>query len=105
MYLEHAGHDVIHEFELANDVIDLRLLPEATAFADRTNADTANARRVRITYAALDGSAGIKRSSTSKRFASNFQMPDGQVCRSVIDGVWIGQPADQKEGSMQASSC
>ena len=71
----------------ANDVIDLRLLPEVITFAVLTITDTVDARGVRITYAALDGLIKIKRSSTSERFASNFQMPDGQAGSSVINGV------------------
>ena len=36
IYFEDAGNDLIYHFEVENDVIDLRLLPEAIAFSDLT---------------------------------------------------------------------
>ena len=101
VYLENAGRDVIHEFDLARDVVDLRLLPEAIAFADLTIVDNNEESGVRIKHAALDGSIEIKGISASDLSASNFKMPDGQTDRIVIDGVWIDRPNDQdpKEGS------
>ena len=98
-HLKYAGRDVIHEFELANDVIDLRSLTEAIAFGDLTKTDTADARGVWIAYAALDDLIKIEGSSASERFASNFQKPDGQAGRVLIDDSWTDQPADQKEVS------
>ena len=108
VYLEHAGHDVIHEFDLARDVVDLRLLPEAIAFADLTIVDNHEESGVRIKHAALDGSIEIKGISASDLSASNFKMPDGQTRqdrdRRCLDRSAQRSKSERGGGRMQASS-
>ena len=82
IYLEDAGNDLIYHFEVENDVIDLRLLPEAIAFSDLTIVDMENGRGVRISHDALGGSIEIRGTAASDLSAANFAMPDGRRPRS-----------------------
>ena len=99
VYLENAGNDVIREFELDKDVIDLRLLPEAIRFSDLSIADMEDGCGVRITHEALDGSIEIRGVAASDLSASNFAMPDGETTKITIDGAWITRPTDTFNGS------
>ena len=99
VYFEEAGNDVIYRFELENDVIDLRLLPEAIRFSDLSIADMADGCGVRITHEALDGSIEIRGIAASDLSASNFAMPDGETTKITIGGAWITRPTDTFNGS------
>ena len=99
VYFENAGNDVIREFELNKDVIDLRLLPEAVAFSDLSIVDMAEGCGVRITHAALDGSIEIRGIGASDLSASNFAMPDGETTKITIGGAWFTRPTDPFNGS------
>ena len=99
VYLENAGNDVIREFELDKDVIDLRLLPEAIRFSDLSIADMEDGCGVRITHEALDGSIEIRGVAASDLSKSNFRMPDGETTKITIGGAWITRPTDTFNGS------
>ena len=72
-----ADDDVIYEFEVDKDVIDLRLLPEAIAFSDLSIVDKEDGSGVCITHAALDGSIELRGVAAAELSASNFALPDG----------------------------
>ena len=93
------GNDVIREFELDRDVIDLRLLPEAIGFSDLTIVDTEGGCGVTITHPALDGSIEIRGIAASDLSASNFMMPDGETTYIKIGGAWFTRPTDPFDGS------
>ena len=99
VYFENAGNDVIREFELDKDVIDLRLLPEAIRFSDLSIADMEDGCGVRITHEALDGSIEIRGIAASDLSASNFRMPDGETTKITIGGAWITRPTDTFNGA------
>ena len=99
VYFENAGNDVIREFELDKDVIDLRLLPEAIRFSDLGIADMEDGCGVRITHEALDGSIEIRGIAASDLSASNFRMPDGETTKITIGGAWITRPTDTFNGA------
>ena len=99
VYNDTVGNDVIREFELDKDVIDLRLLPEAIRFSELSIVDMADGCGVRITHAALDGSIEIRGIAASDLSASNFKMPDGETTKITIDGAWITRPTDPFNGS------
>ena len=99
VYFENAGNDVIREFELDKDVIDLRLLPEAIRFSDLSIADMEDGCGVRITHEALDGSIEIRGVAASDLSKSNFRMPDGETTKITIGGAWITRPTDPFNGS------
>ena len=77
VYSAEAGDDVIYEFEVDKDVIDLRLLPEAIAFADLDIVDKEDGSGVCITHDTLDGSIELRGIAASELSASNFALPDG----------------------------
>ena len=99
VYLENAGNDVILDFKLGEDFIDLRLLPEAIKFSDLTIADLEGGCGVRITHEALGGSIELRGCAASELSASDFKMPDGETTKITIDGAWITRPTDSFEGS------
>ena len=99
VYFEDAGNDVIREFELGKDVIDLRLLPEAIRFSELTIEDMEGGCGVRVTHEALDGSIEIRGVAASDLSASNFRMPDGETTKITIGGAWITVPTDPFDGS------
>ena len=77
VYFAKADDDVIYEFEVDKDVIDLRLLPEAIAFSDLSIVDKEDGTGVCITHEALDGSIDLRGITASQLSASNFALPDG----------------------------
>ena len=77
VYGADAGDDVIYEFEVGRDVIDLRMLPEAIAFSDLAIADKEDGSGVCIKHDALDGSIELRGVAASEFSASNFALPDG----------------------------
>ena len=79
VYAEKADDDVIYEFEVERDVIDLRLLPEAIAFSDLSIVDKEDGSGVCITHDALDGSIELRGVAASDLSASNFALPDGTM--------------------------
>ena len=99
VYYAEAGHDLIYHFEVDADVIDLRLLPEAIAFADLTIVDMANGRGARVSHAALDGSIEIRGTAAAELSAANFAMPDGTTTSIRFGGTTIGHPRDPFVGS------
>ena len=99
VYFADAGNDLISRFEVENDVIDLRLLPEAIAFADLTIVDMEDGSGVRITHAALDGSIEIRGIAASDLSAANFALPDGTTTSITIGGTKFGHPIDPFEGT------
>ena len=99
VYLGNDGNDVIFDFKPGEDVIDLRLLPEAIRFSDLTIADVEEGCGVRITHAALDGSIELRDCNASELSASDFRMPDGETTKITIDGAWIVRPSDEYNGS------
>ena len=99
VYFENTGNDVIREFELDKDVIDLRLLPEAIRFSELAIVDTEDGCGVRITHEALDGSIDIRGVAASDLSASNFAMPDGETTKITIGGAWITRPSDTFNGA------
>ena len=99
VYFENAGNDVIREFELDKDVIDLRLLPEAIRYSELTIVDMEDGCGVTITHEALDGSIEIRGVAASDLSASNFAMPDGETTKITIGGAWITRPSDLFNGS------
>ena len=94
VYFENAGNDVIREFELDKDVINLRLLPEAIRYSKLTIVDMEDGCGVKITHEALDGSVEIRGIAASDLSASNFRMPDGETTKITIGGAWFTQPTD-----------
>ena len=99
IYLEDAGNDLIYHFEVENDVIDLRLLPEAIAFSDLTIVDMENGRGVRISHDALGGSIEIRGTAASDLSAANFAMPDGTTTSITFGSTKVGRPSDPFVGS------
>ena len=99
IYLEDAGNDLIYHFEVENDVIDLRLLPEAIAFSDLTIVDMENGRGVRISHDALGGSIEIRGTAASDLSAANFAMPDGTTTSITFGSTTVGRPSDPFVGS------
>ena len=99
IYLEDAGNDLIYHFEVENDVIDLRLLPEAIAFSDLTIVDMENGRGVRISHDALGGSIEIRGTAASDLSAANFAMPDGTTTSITFGSTTVGRPSDPFMGS------
>ena len=99
IYLEDAGNDLIYHFEVENDVIDLRLLPEAIAFSDLTIVDMENGRGVRISHDALGGSIEIRGIAASDLSAANFAMPDGTTTSITFGSTTVGRPSDPFMGS------
>ena len=99
VYLDDVGADVIHDFELDKDVIDLRLLPQAIGFSELSIADTEDGCVVRITHPVLQGSIELKGIAASNLSASNFAMPDGETTSITIGGAWITRPTDPFDGS------
>ena len=99
VYFENAGNDVIREFELDKDVIDLRLLPEAIRYSELTIVDMEDGCGVKITHEALDGSIEIRGIAASDLSASNFRMPDGETTKITIGGAWFTRPTDPFNGS------
>ena len=77
VYFGDVGDDVIYQFEVEKDVIDLRLLPEAIAFADLDIVDKEDGSGVCITHDALDGSIELRGLAAAELSASNFALPDG----------------------------
>ena len=99
VYYGDVGNDVIREFELGKDVIDLRLLPEAIRFSDLTIEETEGGCGVTITHPALDGSIEIRGIAASDLSASNFMMPDGETTLIKIGGAWFVRPSDTFDGA------
>ena len=99
VYLGNDGNDVIREFELDKDVIDLRLLPEAIRFSDLSIEDMEGGCGVTITHEALDGSIEIRGVAAAELSASNFRMPDGETTYIKIGGAWFVRPSDSFDGS------
>ena len=77
VYFAEAGDDVIYDFEIDKDVIDLRPLTEAIAFADLKIVDAEDGDGVRITHEALDGSIELRGVAVSDLSAANFVLPNG----------------------------
>ena len=77
VYFAKADDDVIYEFEVDKDVIDMRYLPEAIAFSDLSIVDKEDGSGVCITHDALDGSIELRGIAASQLSASNFALPDG----------------------------
>ena len=92
LYSAAAGSDVIDRFEVENDAIDLRLLPEAIEFSELAIVDMEDGSGVRITHAALDGSIELRGIAASDLSAANFSMPDGTMPPFVVDGTKITPP-------------
>ena len=103
IYFSDAGNDLIFRFELENDVIDLRLLPEAIAFSDLSIVDMENGQGVRITHEALGGSIEIRGIAASDVSAANFAMPDGTTTSITIGSTTISRPDDPFMGSDASS--
>ena len=99
VYRENDGNDVILDFKPGEDVIDLRLLPEAIRFSDLTIADIEEGCGVKITHEALGGSIEFRGCNASELSASDFKMPDGETTEINIDGAWITRPIDTYNGS------
>ena len=99
IYFSDAGNDLIYRFELENDVIDLRLLPEAIAFSDLIIQDMEDGSGVRVTHEALGGSIEIKGIAASDLSEANFALPDGTTTSITIGGTTISRPADPFMGS------
>ena len=97
------GNDVIREFELDKDVIDLRLVSEAIRFSELTIEDVEGGCGVRITHEALDGSIEIRGIAASDLSASNFRMPDGETTTITIGGAWFARPTDEYNGSASSA--
>ena len=97
---QEAGDDIIAHFEVDKDVIDLRLLPEAIAFADLTIVDMEDGSAAqRITHAALDGSIEIRGTAAAELSAANFAMPDGTTTSIRFGCTTIGHSTDPFVGS------
>ena len=97
VYFGDVGEDVIFHFQLQNDVIDLRLLPEAIAFSDLAIVDMADGSGAKITHPALQGSVQLRGIAASELTASNFALPDGSTTSIDMDGTVIdatGQVVD-----------
>ena len=94
VYFTEAGDDIIHHFEVESDVIDLRLLPQAIAFADLAIVDMEDGSGVRVTHGALDGSIELRGIAASDISAANFAMPDGTTTSITMGGTTIGVPTD-----------
>ena len=92
LYSAAAGNDIIDHFEVENDVIDLRLLPEAIELSELAIVDVADGSGVRITHAALDGWIELRGIAASDLSAANFNMPDGTMPPFVVDGTKITPP-------------
>ena len=92
------GDDVIYQFEVEKDVIDLRLLPEAIAFADLDIVDKEDGSGVCITHAALDGSIELRGVAGSDLSAANFALPDGTppVIHDVELPIQLGDSGDNR---------
>ena len=103
IYLEDAGNDIIYHFEVENDVIDLRLLPEAIAFSDLTIVDMENGTGVKIGHDALGGSIEIRGLSAADLSAANFALPDGTTTSITFGGTTISRAADPFMGSNNSS--
>ena len=103
IYFSDAGNDLIFRFELENDVIDLRLLPDAIAFSDLSIVDMENGQGVRITHDALGGSIEIRGIAASDLSAANFAMPDGTTTSITFGSTTISRPADPFMGSDASS--
>ena len=99
VYMENFDNDVIRDFELDQDVIDLRLLPEAIRFSELTIEDLEGGCGVRITHDAFDGSIEIRGIAAADLSASNFRMPDGETTKITIGGAWFVRPTDTFDGS------
>ena len=103
VYFADVGDDLIYHFEVDKDVIDLRLLPEAIAFADLTIVDMADGSGVRITHAALDGSIELRGTAASELSEANFAMPDGTTTLIQFGSTTIGHSRDPFVGSDRSS--
>ena len=99
VYFADAGNDIIQHFEVENDVIDLRLLPEAIAFADLSIVDLKDGSGVIIKHEALHGSIEIKGITASDLTKSNFALPDGVTTSITIGGTTISHDADPFMGT------
>ena len=99
IYYGNAGNDIIQHFEVDNDTIDLRLLPEAIAFSDLTIVDMANGRGARISHDALGGSIELRGIAAADLSAANFDLPDGTTTSIAIGGTTINRPTDPFVGS------
>lgn len=99
VYLGNAGHDVILDFKVGEDFIDLRLLPEAIRFSDLGIVDMEGGCGARINHEALDGSIEVRGVAAADLSASDFKMPDGETTKITIDGAWVTRPSDTYDGS------
>lgn len=99
IYYENAGNDIIQHFEVENDVIDLRLLPEAIGFEELSIVEMDDGSGVIVKHDALDGSIEIRGIGKSDLTKSNFEMPDGTTTAITIGGTTISRPADPFTGS------
>ena len=99
IYFGNAGNDIIQHFEPENDVIDLRLLPEAIGFAELSIEETDNGDGVLVKHEALGGSIEIRGIGKSDLTKSNFALPDGTTTSIIIDGTTIGRDVDPFMGS------
>lgn len=99
IYWEDAGNDIIQHFEVEEDVIDLRLLPQAIAFADLSIEDTDDGDGVIVKHAALGGSIEIRGIAASDLSKANFALPDGTTTSITIGGTTINRPTDPFMGS------
>ena len=103
IYFSDAGNDLMFRFELENDVIDLRLLPEAIAFSDLAIVDMENGKGVLITHEALGGSIEIRGIAASDLSAANFAMPDGTTTSITFGSTTVSRPDDPFMGSDASS--
>ncbi len=77
VYSAVAGDDVIYEFQVGRDAVDLRMLPGAIAFSELAIVDKEDGSGVCITHAALDGSIELRGIAAADLSASDFALPDG----------------------------
>lgn len=71
-----SGSDTITDFSVGNDLIDLRLLPNALQFDDLTITDVAGG-NVTVTHADLGGTLTLTGVTKADLSASDFMLPDG----------------------------
>ena len=98
VYRADAGDDVIYDFEVDKDVIDLRQLTGTIAFADLKIVDTDDGDGVRITHDAHDGSIQLRGVAQSDLSAANFVLPGGAApfIHRMEPSIRLGDTGDDR---------
>ena len=98
VYFGDVGDDVVYHFQLQNDVIDLRLLPQAIAFSDLSIFDMDDGSGAKIAHPALQGSIQLRGIAASDLTAANFALPDGSTTSLTFDGTRIDATGEVVDG-------